>query len=248
MPVRTEQHGAVRHVVLSRPEKRNAVDEPTMEQFAAAMADVAIDDDVRCIVVRGDGDHFCAGLDLELIGELRRDPSRLAEVRGAMLAAWNTCEEIAKPTVCVVHGAAIGGGLELALACDLRVAAANARLGLAEARYGLIPDVGGSSRLASVIGLGRAKELIMTAALVDGVEAERIGLVNRVAPRDDLDAACAALVDALLACGTAAAGHAKRIIDAAAKPALEATLQAEIEAQATLLESPEFAARTAGVA
>ena len=127
---------------------------------------------------------------------------------------------MAKPVVCQIHGACIGGAMELALACDLRVIAADALVGLPETRIGLIPDVGGSSRLPQVVGLGRAKELIMTGKLIGGEEAERIGLANRVAPADELDAATQALVDELLACAPVAVGLAKRVMDASARPAL----------------------------
>ena len=113
---------------------------------------------------------------------------------------------MAKPTICQIHGACIGGALELALACDLRVIAADALVGMPETRIGLIPDVGGSSRLPQVVGLGRAKELVMTGKLIGGEEAERIGLANRVAPADELDAATQALVDELLACAPVAVG------------------------------------------
>ena len=121
-----------------------------------------------------------------------------------------------KPTICQIHGACIGGAMELALACDLRVIAADAVIGMPETRIGLIPDVGGSSRLPAVVGLGRAKELIMTGKLIGGDEAERIGLVNRVAPPDELDAATQTLVDELLACAPVAVGLAKRVMDASA--------------------------------
>ena len=111
--------------------------------------------------------------------------------------------------------------MELALACDLRVIAADAVVGLPETRIGLIPDVGGSSRLPAVVGLGRAKELIMTGKLIGGEEAERIGLANRVAPPEELEAATQTLVDELLACAPVAVGLAKRVMDASARPALE---------------------------
>src|SRR6202008_4038970 len=123
-------------------------------------------------------------------------------------------------TICQIHGACIGGALELALAGDLRVIAADAVVGLPETRIGLIPDVGGSSRLPAVVGLGRAKELIMTGRMIGGTEAERIGLANRVAPAGELDAATDALVGELLACAPVAVGLAKRGMDASARPAL----------------------------
>ena len=108
--------------------------------------------------------------------------------------------------------------MELALACDLRVIAADALVGMPETRIGLIPDVGGSSRLPQIVGLGRAKELIMTGKLIGGEEAERIGLANRVAPAEELEAATQALVDELLACAPVAVGLAKRVMDASARP------------------------------
>jgi enoyl-CoA hydratase/carnithine racemase len=134
--------------------------------------------------------------------------------------------------------------MELALACDLRVMAADAVIGLVETRVGLIPDVGGSSRLPAVVGVGRAKELIMCSKVVDGTEAERIGLVNRVAPPDELDAAVDALVAELSACSPLAVGLAKRVIDAAAKPALAATLEQEVTAQELCARSEDFAEGT----
>jgi enoyl-CoA hydratase/carnithine racemase len=131
--------------------------------------------------------------------------------------------------------------MELALACDLRTMAADAVIGLPETRIGLIPDVGGSSRLPSIVGLGRAKELIMTSKLIDGTEAERIGLVTRVAAAGDLDAATDALVGELLACAPVAVAHAKRVIDMAAKPTLAASLELEGTAQAICAATDDFA-------
>jgi enoyl-CoA hydratase/carnithine racemase len=146
-----------------------------------------------------------------------------------------------KPTIAQIHGGCIGGAMELALACDLRVMASDAVIGLVETRVGLIPDVGGSSRLPSVVGLGRAKEMIMTSKLVGGVEAERIGLVNRVAPARELDSATQQLLDELLLCSPLAVGLAKRVIDSAAKPALAASLEHEVAVQQICAESEDFA-------
>jgi enoyl-CoA hydratase/carnithine racemase len=146
-----------------------------------------------------------------------------------------------KPTICVIHGACIGGAMELALACDLRVIASDALIGMPEVRVGLIPDVGGSSRLPSVIGLGRAKEMVMTGKLIGGEEAERIGLANRVAPPEELDEAVQGLVDELLACAPVAVGLAKRVMDASAKPALAATLELEVISQERCAATADFA-------
>lgn len=239
--VATEDRGAVRHVVMNRPEKRNAMNEDLVRGLAQELHAAAHDPQVRCVVVRGEGAMFSSGMDFASLGALAGDPGRLREFRSGVLSAWNLCEEMAKPTIAQIHGGCIGGAMELALACDLRVMAADAVIGLVETRVGLIPDVGGSSRLPSVVGLGRAKEMIMTSKLINGVEAERIGLVNRVASADELDAATQQLVDELLQCAPVAIGLAKRVIDAAAKPTLAASLEQEVAAQQICAQSADFA-------
>ena len=240
----TEDRGPVRHLVLNRPEKRNAFNDELIAGVAGALHAAAHDGDVRCVVIRGAGPMFSAGMDFGALGALAAEPERLREFRSAVLSAWNLCEEMLKPTIAQIHGACIGGALELALACDLRVMASDAVTGLVETRVGLIPDVGGSSRLPSIVGLGRAKEMILASKVIDGTEAERIGLVNRVAPPEELDDATDALVGELLACAPVAMGLAKRVIDAAAKPALASTLEQEVTAQALCAASEDFAEGT----
>jgi enoyl-CoA hydratase/carnithine racemase len=239
--VLTEDRGRVRHVILNRPEKRNALNDELIGGIGEALRAAAADRDVQCVVVRSAGPMFSSGMDFGGLVALAADPERLREFRRPILETWNLLEEMAKPTICQIHGACIGGAMELALACDLRVMAADALIGMPETRVGLIPDVGGSSRLPAVVGLGRAKELVMTGRMIDGTEAERIGLVNRVAPSDELDAATDALVAELLACAPVAVGHAKRVLDAAAKPALAATLEHEVTVQALCAQTEDFA-------
>jgi enoyl-CoA hydratase/carnithine racemase len=239
--VETEDRGAVRHVVLNRPEKRNAMNGELVQAIGVALTATANEPEVRCVVIRGEGPMFSSGMDFSGLVGLSEAPENLRAFRRPILEAWNLCEEMAKPTICQIHGGCIGGALELALACDLRVAAEDALLGLPETRVGLIPDVGGSSRLPAVVGLGRAKELIMTSKLVNGTEAERIGLVNRVAPAAELDAATGQLVDELMACAPLAVGMAKRVMDASAKPALGATLDYEGTVQQLCAESQDYA-------
>jgi enoyl-CoA hydratase/carnithine racemase len=241
-----EDRGAVRHVVLNRPEKRNALNGDLIGALHDAFADAAADRDVACVVVRGAGPMFSAGVDFSALGALAADPDprRVHALRRPILEAWNLLEEMPKPTIAQIHGACLGGAMELALACDLRTMAADAIMGLPETRIGLIPDVGGSSRLPSIVGLGRAKELVMASKLVDGTEAERIGLVNRVAPADELDATTDALVGELLACAPIAVAHAKRVLDAAAKPALATTLELEVTAQALCAQTEDFGEAT----
>jgi enoyl-CoA hydratase/carnithine racemase len=165
--VLTEDRGPVRHVILNRPEKRNALNEELIAGLRAALEAAAAAAGVLCVVVRGAGPLFSAGMDFGALAGLAADPERLREFRRPILETWNLLEEMAKPTVCQIHGACIGGAMELALACDLRVMAADALIGIPETRIGLIPDVGGSSRLPAVVGLGRAKELVMTGRMID---------------------------------------------------------------------------------
>ena len=239
--VLTEDHGPVRHVVLNRPEKRNAFNGELVTATGDALRAAAADSSVRCVVVRGAGPMFSSGMDLGSLAALSEAPEDLRAFRRACLDAWNLAEEMTKPTICVVHGACIGGAMELALACDLRVMAVDALIGMPEVRVGLIPDVGGSSRLPSVVGLGRAKELVMTGKLIGGEEAERIGLANRVAPAEELEGAVQGLVDELLSCAPVAIGLAKRVMDASAKPALAATLELEVISQERCAATADFA-------
>jgi enoyl-CoA hydratase/carnithine racemase len=238
--VAIEDRDAVRHVVLDRPQKRNALNRELVAEIGEALGAAAADPAVRCVVLRGAGAMFSAGMDTGDLAALAAAPENLHEWRAQILAIWNLCEDMAKPTIAQIHGACIGGAAELALACDLRVMAADAVIGLVETRIGLIPDVGGCSRLPALVGLGRAKELIMASKLIDGTEAERIGLVNRVAPAAELDAATAALAAELLACGPLAVGLAKGVLNAAARPALAGTLEQEIAAQELCAGSEDY--------
>jgi len=242
--VGVEDGGAVRHLVLRRAEKRNALNGEMIGELGAAIEQTAADPAVRVVVLRGEGALFSAGMDLNDLRELSEHPERLREVREPLLRWWNLMEEMEKPTICQIHGAALGGAFELALACDFRTMAEDAVAGIMEVRVGLLPDVGGCSRLPAVVGLGNAKELIMTGKVIDGQEAHRIGFANRIAPAAELDAATRQLVDELLACAPRAVGLAKRVLDAAAKPALESTLEAEVDAQERLAASEDFAEGT----
>jgi enoyl-CoA hydratase/carnithine racemase len=239
--VLTEDRGAVRHLVVNRPEKRNALSEEVIRELADAVEAAAAEDSVRVVVLRGAGPMFSSGMDLNDLRELSENPENVRMGRRAILSCWNLFEEMPKPTICQIDGAALGGAFELALACDFRTMAEDAVAGIMEVRVGLLPDVGGCSRLPAVVGLGNAKELIMTGKVIDGREAHRIGFANRIAPAEGLDAATEALANELLACAPRAVGLAKRVLDAAAKPALAVTLEQEVAGQETLAASEDFA-------
>jgi len=241
-PVTTEDHGAARHVVMSRPDRRNALDGMLVQALAMELRLAADEPEIECVVLRGKGPSFCAGIDISTLRELA-DGSRLRAVRADFVAVADLLEQMPKPTVAQIQGWCVGAGFELALACDLRVVSADAVLGLPETRIGAVPDVGGLARLGALVGAGRAKELVLTSALVDGERAARLGIANRVSPtREELDAATATLVDEVLTCSALANGLAKRVIDAATKPALAATLEQELTAQLVCIESDRFRA------
>ena len=242
----TEDRGATRHVVLNRPEKRNAMNQALLVELGDALRAAASDASVHCVVLRGEGAVFSAGVDLGELMSFAGDPSVLRPFRNVFLDCANLCEAMPKPVVCQIHRACFGGALEVALGCDLRIASEDSQLGLPEVKFGIIPDVGGSSRLPAVVGLGRAKELIMTAATIDATEAHRIGLLNRVVPAAELEAATQALLDELLANSPVAVGRAKRVIDASARPALATTLEMEVAVQEYCVAAMREAAQGAG--
>jgi enoyl-CoA hydratase/carnithine racemase len=239
--LRSEDRGGVRHLVLNRPDKRNALNVDLIRELGGAIEAAAADDAVRVVVVRGEGPIFSSGMDVNDLRALSESPENLRAYRRPLLHWWNLLEEMPKPTICQIHGAALGGAFELALACDFRTMAEDAVAGIMEVRIGLLPDVGGCSRLPAIVGLGNAKELIMTGKVIDGREAHRIGFANRIAAADELDAATEALANELLTCAPRAVGLAKRVLDSAAKPALAITLEQEVAAQETLAASADFA-------
>ncbi|HEX4187911.1 MAG TPA: enoyl-CoA hydratase/isomerase family protein [Solirubrobacteraceae bacterium] len=241
--VYSEDHGRIRHVVLNRPEKRNAMNQELLLALGEQLREAGADAGVHCVVLRGEGPVFSAGVDLGELAESSGKPGVLRPFRSVFLECANLCETMAKPVVCQIHRTCVGGALEVALGCDLRVASSDAQLGLPEVRFGIIPDVGGSTRLPAVVGLGRAKELIMTARLIDATEAERIGLVNRVVAPAELEQATQELVGELLANSPVAVGRAKRVIDASARPALAQTLEMEIAVQEYCVAAARESAR-----
>lgn len=239
--VETEDRGAVRHLILNRPEKRNAMHGELVLAIGAALKEAANDTAVRVVVLRGAGAMFSSGMDFGALGAVAQTPEHLRAFRKECIDAWNLAEEMTKPVIAQIHGGCIGGAVELAIAADFRVMANEAIIGMPETRVGLIPDVGGSSRLPALVGLGRAKELIMTGKLIGAEEAERIGLVTRVAPAEELEAATQALADELLACAPIAVGLAKRVLDGVAKPSLALSLEQEVTAQQLCAQSEDFA-------
>jgi len=183
MSVHVEDRGAVRVVTIDRPEVRNAVDGPTAQLLYDVFVDFDGDESVSVAVLTGGSSTFCAGADLKAISTgsgntVRRDPPD--QIVGSLGPMGPTRLRLDKPVIAAVEGHAVAGGLELACWADLRVAAADATFGVYCRRWGVPLIDGGTIRLARLIGQSRALDLILTGRGVDGVEAERIGLANRV--------------------------------------------------------------------
>lgn len=182
--VRLEWRGSVALVTLDRPERMNSLSRALVARFGEVGREVAAHADVRLVVVTGAGDKaFCAGADLKERAGMTTD-----EVK-ALLFAYETelgwLETVEAPTLAAINGVALGGGLELALLCDLRLAATHAVLGLPETSLGVIPGAGGTQRLPRLLGEARAKELILRAARLSASEALILGLVNQVLPASE---------------------------------------------------------------
>jgi methylglutaconyl-CoA hydratase len=180
-PVRVEQIGAVAVWTLDRPERMNALTRPALVALGKLAREVATNESVRAVVITGAGDKaFCAGADIKERRAMSEDEVRaMLDLYRLELAPIDRCP---KPVVAALNGVALGGGLELALACDLRVAARGVQLGLPETSIGIIPGAGGTQRLARVVGEARAKEMILLGRRVAAEEALAWGLVNRVSP------------------------------------------------------------------
>jgi enoyl-CoA hydratase len=199
-------------LTIDRADKLNALNAEVIGELGTALRELADDDAVRGLIVTGAGAKaFVAGAD---IGEL----SRMGPLSGIRVSregqeTFRSLERMPKPVVAAVNGFALGGGLELALACHLRVAAANARFGLPEVRLGIIPGYGGTVRLPRLVGRGRALELILTGEMIDAAEAHRIGLVNRVVEPAALLDETRKLMTTILANGPVALALALEAVD-----------------------------------
>ncbi len=214
----TEHKGPIFEITFNRPDKRNAIQLKMLRRVAEAINEAEQQPDVRLVVIRGAGKAFSAGLDLQSMGGVNEDfgPDWLQRPH-ALTREWqralNRLTESPLPIVALLHGYCLGAGLETALACDFRYAAADVTLSLEETRLGLIPDVGGTTRLAQLIGMSRAKELIFTGRRIDAERAERWGLVNRVvATQEELSGAAEELATELAGCAPLAVAAAKRIM------------------------------------
>jgi enoyl-CoA hydratase len=227
--------GRLSILTVNRPDVRNALDSETVQEFHRALNEIR---QARCtvLIVTGAGDKaFVSGADINAIRQRTRDDA-LASINSRLMSAIEGHDAV---SIAAVNGYALGGGCEVALACDLRIAAANAVFGLPEPTLGIIPGAGGTQRLPRIVGLGRAKEMILTGARWDAARALEAGLVSRVVPLPELMAAARALADQVLALGPLAVKLAKAALNASSQMPLSAGLAFESAAQAITFESDD---------
>lgn len=231
---RVETAAGVATITLDVPGKLNRVSMAARDQLAAVFAELDRDEAVRFVVLAGAGGSFTAGGDIP--GFLARTPWEVSQLARNVAAP----ERCSKPVVARLQGYVLGVGLELALACDFRIAADDVQLGLPEATIGMIPGSGGTQRLARLVGLGRAKDLVMRGRRVGAEEALALGLVTEVVAPDALDGAVAALLEELGRHSPLALRMAKRVLNAAYDGPLHLGLELEGLAYGLLRQTHDF--------
>jgi enoyl-CoA hydratase/carnithine racemase len=252
--IRYERTAQVGTLTLARPDKRNAQNPLMWQELASLGAELLLDPTLRCLVVAGDGPSFSSGIDLveglgglvaEWCEQLDNEDTLERGLEAAGTFGW--IPRLACPSVAAVHGHAYGAGLQLALACDFRVFAQGARVGLTEIRFGILPDMGATVRLPRIVGEGRARELVLLGEVIDAAEARRIGLANRVVDDADLASAAGELAARLAAQPPLAVRGARRAIEAAWYRDPDASFMVAVEEQIQCLASEDFQeARQAG--
>jgi enoyl-CoA hydratase/carnithine racemase len=246
MSVSVDTAQGVATLTLARPEKRNALDRALMEALAAALDRVRDDPSARVVVLRGQGPVFSSGIDHALLLEVFQKAQAVpwAHVHRDLQEVFHRIERMRKPVVAGLQRACVGMAFELALACDFRVATADCKLGLPEIAFGIVPDVGGTTRLTRAVGLARAKELVLLGSLISAREAHALGLVTEVvADEAELDARVGALAALLAARSPAALGHAKALVHASADSDSATSFTLEGTVQEVLMKQPDLAAR-----
>ena len=247
-----EHRGPAAIVSLNRPDKRNALTQSMLAEVGQAVAQAGRQPGVRAVLVRGHGRGFSAGIDLHAFTGADQDfgpdwRARMLDLTHQFQASLNAVAACPVPTIALLHGFVLGLGLELALACDLRLAASGTQLGLPEARLGLIPDVGGTTRLTRLLGPARAKELIVTGGTADTAKAAAWGLINEVVREQDLLERGLALAAEIALCAPLAVAAAKRVIDQVDDD-ITRGLELEAQAQNELVHTADFEAAVQALA
>lgn len=226
-----ERDGNIAVVTVNRPQARNALNMETWQELDRVMAALDGDPETSVVIITGAGDKaFIAGADIRML-KSREMLECLVSKTQSILQRLADMETV---TIAAVNGFALGGGCELAMACDLRIASENAKFGQPEVGLGILPGAGGTQRLFRIVGIGRAKEMILTGEIISALKAEQIGLVNRVVPAGEALNAAKAMARQILAKGPVAVRLAKMVINAGSGVHLEAGLMMERLAQTVL--------------
>jgi enoyl-CoA hydratase len=220
--VRHENH--ISYITINRPDKLNALNKETIEELSDAFKKGEADSNVRAIIVTGSGEKaFVAGADISEFASFSiEDGKKLSQIGHDIL--FNLVENSVTPIIAAVNGFALGGGLELAMSCHIRVASDNAKMGLPEVSLGVIPGYGGTQRLAQLIGKGKAFELIFTAGMIKAEEALSLGLVNYCVPQTELMSKCEAIAQQIIKNSPSAIGSAIRAVNAGFKDSVDGYL------------------------
>jgi len=207
--VKTELDQGIYRLTLNRPDARNALDADMLSEIDLAVTEAEANEDVKVIVIQGAGEKsFAAGADIRQLSE--RKP--LEALMPGMQGLYSKIENCTKVTIAAVRGFALGGGCELALACDIRLATKNAKFGLPELNLGIVPAAGGTQRLSRIVGKGRALDMILTGKIIDGEEAERIGLASYFVEEEYFQDKIQEVAEKILKKGPVAAMLAKRAV------------------------------------
>lgn len=216
------------YVTINRPKAMNALNTQVLDELHAVFTEIAADDNVQAVIVTGEGKAFVAGADIAQMKELTAVEGRAMMTKGHNV--MNLMESIEKPIIAAVNGFALGGGCELAMACDFRIASEKAKFGQPEVNLGIIPGFGGTQRLPRLVGKGMGKYLIMTADMIDAQEAARIGLVEKVVAPEELMDTCKAIAQKIMAKAPLAIAAAKTVINTGYNLDMKTASTLEIEA------------------
>ena len=234
-----EKNEGIARITLNRPDVMNALNGVLTDELWTATEDVRVDRDIKVVIITGAGKAFCTGLDLSYAEELAEGPMLEVGTLLRKLQAAFRLERLEKPVIAAINGFALGEGCDLALACDFRLASKNARLGMTYTQLGLVPDAGGACRLIQLVGLSKAKELIFFGEPINTKEALQIGMIDKVVPAQDLDAAALELARRLATKSPGALGLAKRAINTSLEVSLKATMEFDLRAQSRRFQSED---------
>lgn len=232
-----ERTGKIAFIIINLPEQRNPLSVKTLTEMKQALEILREDDSCQCVIFTGQGDKsFASGADINLLKE--RVPVDVFNPHG-MQQTYDYIESFEKPTIAMINGFALGGGCELAMACDIRIASENAKMGLPELNLGIIPSAGGTQRMARLIGKGRAIDLILTGKIISAKEAVSIGLISECVPLEELKDKVKKTANQILSKGPLAIKLAKQVIHAGFDTDMKTGLKIEQLAQAVLYSTKD---------